>query len=538
VTGKTSEARERVEVRTAPDLINPFQLNAMEPADSAFIEDLGVGRLLDQMPFSAPASRTVALQMLVELQCDPATLEFRQQLLTDLLESQALRASLHQLLGSLLVINRQSNEFGWGSDLPTGLSLLRNYCQLLREPPDFSRAKSAGLQQLGEFLSTLERSPLYADIELFLEQMSNLGGLQLRVTVDDKGVPAEISTFKLLGGEEVKQPNFLHWGEDESPLHRRQALRDPGGLNHLGQQLQNFLSREFVAVIYRFNQAIADLAGLLDAVDVYWAMASCFENWRQRGIEICLPEILPMERREATIIAARNPLIESGGRGDQEAAEIVANDLTRSAEQNLLLITGANNGGKTTYIKTAGLIQLLGQKGLYVPARQASLSEVDGIFSHFVATDDIGRGEGRYRNELRRMRTILERATPYSLVILDEPCGGTDHREGQRQSLILLKGFHLLGAATFFTTHMHEMASAMSADQWPGVRQLQAVTAVDDDSGELHYLYQIAPGIAQRSYGEQIAATLGLGETEVLRVIREQAAERGYDQLLRGQSTR
>ncbi len=291
-------------------------------------------------------------------------------------------------------------------------------------------------------------------------------------------------------------------------------------------------------MIYRFNQAIADLAGLLDAVDVYWAMASCFENWRQRGIEICLPEILPMERREATIIAARNPLIESGGRGDQEAAEIVANDLTRSAEQNLLLITGANNGGKTTYIKTAGLIQLLGQKGLYVPARQASLSEVDGIFSHFVATDDIGRGEGRYRNELRRMRTILERATPYSLVILDEPCGGTDHREGQRQSLILLKGFHLLGAATFFTTHMHEMASAMSADQWPGVRQLQAVTAVDDDSGELHYLYQIAPGIAQRSYGEQIAATLGLGETEVLRVIREQAAERGYDQLLRGQSTR
>ena len=102
----------------------------------------------------------------------------------------------------------------------------------------------------------------------------------------------------------------------------------------------------------------------------------------------------------------------------------------------------------------------------------------------------------------------------------------------------MLKGFHLLGAATFFTTHMHEMASAMSADQWPGVRQLQAVTAVDDDSGELHYLYQIAPGIARRSYGEQIAATLGLGETEVLRVIREQAAERGYDQLLRGQSTR
>ena len=286
-----------------------------------------------------------------------------------------------------------------------------------------------------------------------------------------------------------------------------------------------------MAVIYRFNQSIGELAGLLTAVDVYWAMASCFDSWRQRGIDICLPEILPMEQRSAQVIAARNPLIESGN--GEAAAEIVANDLIRSGEQNLVLITGANNGGKTTYIKTAGLIQLLGQKGLYVPARQARLSEVDAIFSHFVAPDDIGRGEGRYRNELRRMRTILERATPYSLVILDEPCGGTDHHEGQRQSRILLQGFHLLGAATFFTTHMHEMASAMSVEQWPGVQHLQVLTEVDGDSGELKYLYQIAPGIAQRSYGEQIAALLGLGEQEVLQVVRDQAAERGYGELLR-----
>ncbi len=97
--------------RRAPDLINPFQLTATELTDTAFIDDLGVTRLLDQMPFSSPTSRTVALQMLVELSCDPATLEYRQQLLADLVESDSLRAALHQLLRGLLVINRQSNEF-------------------------------------------------------------------------------------------------------------------------------------------------------------------------------------------------------------------------------------------------------------------------------------------------------------------------------------------------------------------------------------------------------------------------------------------
>lgn len=526
MTGETTQAIEAANGQPAPDLINPFQLTATAPADLAFIEDLGVNRLLDQMPFSAPASRGVAMQMLVELQCDPATLGFRQQLLADLVESESLRQSMHQLLRGLLVINRQSNEFGWGSDLPTGLSLLRNYCQLLRNPPDFSSAQSEGLQQLSGFLSALVDAPLFAEIQTFLEQMANLGGLQLRVTVDDKGLPAEISTLKLITDNAAQAPGFLTWAEDESPLHRRQALRDQGGLNHLGQQLQNFLSREFVAVIYRFNQSIAELAGLLSCVDIYWALASGFAAWRQRGIEICLPELLPMDRRFAQVIGARNPLIDSGGEGT-----IVANDLQRSEQKNLTLITGANNGGKTTYIKTAGLIQLLGQKGLYVPARKASLSEVDAIFSHFVAPDDIGRGEGRYRNELRRMRTILERATPYSLVILDEPCGGTDHREGQRQSLILLRAFYMLGAATYFTTHMHEMAGTLSAEQWPGIQQFQVLTEIDGN--QLKYLYRIVPGIARGSHGEQIAALLGLGEREVLQLVRDRAAERGYRSLLR-----
>ncbi|MEL0082184.1 MAG: hypothetical protein VW985_03970, partial [Gammaproteobacteria bacterium] len=290
--------------RRIPDLINPFQLNASVPADTAFIDDLGISRLLDQMPFSSPGSRGVAMQMLIELQCDPPTLEFRQRLLADLVESESLRAAMHQLLRGVLVISRQSNEFGWGSDLPTGLSLLRNYRQLLLHRPDFSAAESVGLKQLATYLEQLAGAPLFAEIEDFLQQMSDLGGLQLRVTVDEKGVPAELSTLQLINKDAAEAPGFLTWDLGESPLHRRQALRDQGGLNHLGQQLQNFLSREFVAVIYRFNQTIAELAGLLETIDVYCSMASCFDHWRQRGIEICLPQLLPMEQRSAQITAA------------------------------------------------------------------------------------------------------------------------------------------------------------------------------------------------------------------------------------------
>ncbi|MBL4621219.1 MAG: hypothetical protein JKY89_02365 [Immundisolibacteraceae bacterium] len=510
----------------APDLINPYQLLARSPADSAFIEDLGLNRLLDQVPFNGPLSRTAALQMLVELECDQATLEYRQQLFADLVGNPDLHDQLELLMRRLLVIHRQSSEFGWASDLPTGLSLLRNYRDLLRNQPDFSSAKSAGLQALTEYLVTLAASTELEEIDQFLQQIEQLGGLELRVSVDSKGVPSELSTVRLVDQREADVPGFLTWDEAEAPLHRRQSLRDQGGLNNLGQLLQNFLSREYLAVIYRFNASIAELATLLVGVDLYWSLTSNFNSWQQRGMDICLPEILPAEQREASIVGGCNPLIES-----QPDTPLVANDIHRDSTQNLVLITGANNGGKTTYIKTAGLIQLLGQSGLYVPAKQARFSRVDGIFSHFVAADDIGRGEGRYRNELRRMRFILEQATPFSLVILDEPCGGTDYLEGQRQSKILLQGFHLLGAATYFTTHMHEMAASLTGPEWSALRHLRVMTELD--GAELKYLYQVTPGIAERSYGEQIAALLGLAEPEVLAVVRDQASSGGYTELLR-----
>lgn len=517
-----------------PDLINPYGLSLSEPADHAFIEDLGLQLLLDQAPFNAPASRSLALQALVELNCDQPTRRWRQELFADLVGSQFLLEQLDRLASVLLRLHRQSNEFGWGSDLPTGLTMVRDFVRLVRNPPEFSSARSAGLQALSTYLAALAESEALVEMEQFIQQMADLGGLQLRVTVDEQGVPNEISTVQLYDRDSAEPPGFLTWGEEQSPQHRRQALRERGGLNHLGQLLQNFLSREYVAIVYRFNQLIGDLVSLMPAVDLYCAFASCFNSWRSRGIEICLPQILPAEQRLAEIEAARNPLIEKSRVDDQRqgaAPAIVANAIDRRSDANLMVLTGANNGGKTTYVKTAGLIQLLGQKGWYVPARSARFSEVDVIFTHFVAADDIARGEGRYRNELRRMRTILERATPLSLVILDEPCGGTDYHEGQRQSRILLRAFHLLGAATYFTTHMHELTASLEGHEWSAVQRLQVATRLEN--GQLRYLYRVEPGIATHSYGEQIAQDLGLGEQEVLNVVRAQADQGGYLRLLR-----
>jgi DNA mismatch repair protein MutS len=106
-----------------------------------------------------------------------------------------------------------------------------------------------------------------------------------------------------------------------------------------------------------------------------------------------------------TVRNARNPLLVKDG---HDGHRVVPNDIGYLPNQNVFVITGPNNGGKTTYVTTVGLVQLMSQKGLFVPAESAEVSFVDRIYTHFVTPDDITKGEGRYRNELMRVKEIFE----------------------------------------------------------------------------------------------------------------------------------
>ena len=105
-----------------------------------------------------------------------------------------------------------------------------------------------------------------------------------------------------------------------------------------------------------------------------------------------------------------------------------------------------------------------------MPAESAEISLVDSIYTNFVAPDDLTKGD---RNELKRMKQILfEKATPYNLVILDEPCGGTSYEEGQKESLTLLDGFHKLGCLTYFTTYMHPLSKEVDNGKYSAAKNL------------------------------------------------------------------
>src|SRR5215468_2420628 len=216
---------------------------------------------------------------------------------------------------------------------------------------------------------------------------------------------------------------------------------------------------------------------------------------------------------ELLLVAARHPVIEELLR--QKGERFVPNDLCfEPHRQQLLLITGPNMGGKSTYLRQAALIILMAQMGCFVPARQAKLPVTDRIFTRIGASDNLARGRSTFLVEMSEVASILTHATRSSLVLLDEVGRGTATFDGLSIAWAVVE--HLqkhTRARTLFATHYHELTEL--ADLLPGVQNVHV--AVRETPNEIVFLRHVEPGSADKSYGIEVARLAGLPRTVIER---------------------
>ncbi len=186
----------------------------------------------------------------------------------------------------------------------------------------------------------------------------------------------------------------------------------------------------------------------------------------------------------------------------------VANDATASTEDGLiLLITGPNMAGKSTYIRQVALIQLMAQLGSFVPAREATLGVADRIFARVGASDELSRGQSTFMVEMTETARILNMATPRSLVILDEIGRGTSTYDGVSLAWAVVEYLHdHIGCRTLFATHYHELTDL--AKTLSSVRNLNV--AVREWEDQVVFLHKIVEGAADKSYGIHVARLAGV----------------------------
>jgi DNA mismatch repair protein MutS len=217
------------------------------------------------------------------------------------------------------------------------------------------------------------------------------------------------------------------------------------------------------------------------------------------------PEIVPHAVLET--VSARHPvvecLLETGGQ-----TKFVANDLyVETGGPSLLLITGPNMGGKSTYLRQAALLVIMAQMGCFVPATRMRLGIVDRVYTRIGASDNVARGRSTFMVEMTETATILNTATSQSLILLDEMGRGTATFDGLSLAWATLEHLHAkVGARTLFATHYHELT--LLAEQLPGLKNLRV--AVKETPKGIVFLHAIEPGAASKSYGIEVARLAGL----------------------------
>jgi len=243
-------------------------------------------------------------------------------------------------------------------------------------------------------------------------------------------------------------------------------------------------------------RASAHAIGMVDAL-LSLAVAAAEHGWRRPEVNAGL---------QLSIKGGRHPLVERG----LPAGVFVANDLELDPDAaQIVILTGPNMAGKSTYLRQAAMIVLLAQCGSFVPAERARIGLADRVFTRVGAHDDISAGMSTFMVEMTETAYILNHATRSSLVIFDEVGRGTSTYDGVSIAQAVVEHLHdapRLGCRTLFATHYHELTAL--AERLPRVRNQRVEVLEEGDS--VRFLHRVVPGGADRSYGIHVAAVAGL----------------------------
>ena len=305
----------------------------------------------------------------------------------------------------------------------------------------------------------------------------------------------------------------------ENPILMMTLAKVPDGdiskdvTRHMDRISDHMLSRtvkKLKEVLNRYvGLSIMDITSLIPEFLYYVRWAEFIKRQQERGFSFCKADVLPEDSGNGLRMRARGlwnlRLSEAG----LEGKDVVVNDLDFDNNQNLFILTGANRGGKTTITQAIGLMYVLAQGGIFVPASEFSFRPVDCIFTHFPADEDKTLDFGRLGEECNRFRELFRQCTKDSLLLLNETFSTTSFEEGFFIARDSVKAILDRGARCIYNTHMHKLAAEIDAlnAECRGMKAASLVAV--SDGGQRSFKIKVAPPEGL-SYARDIAQKYGV----------------------------
>lgn len=520
----------------------------------------------------SPYRETIAATM-YRLCLEPDTIRYRQQVLADLQQQPRLAATLRALLPVLdeltLFSYRKSAEDSALHEVVARAGELELLVRAINQLHQAFTAvstplQSSAIQALREHVAFLAADASFQQVvnqlPSLLARLRTSASITIGVNLDHFLHPQEavllaVNNFRFSDSTLLDQllGKGVGQGKGVAPLHRPTLVSKSSGMIMGGLPADGPLRRvdpmleplikDLFEVLEKVTKPIAQelkkyaqlngrfLINLRPEIIFYVYALDLINQLKMAGMPWCQPEIVAAEARVCEVEDAYNLLLAIQAHLDQDERplpqRVVANDIVLGEDGRIAILTGPNQGGKTTFMQSLGLIQVLAQLGLPIPGKAGRISPVDAIYTHYPVEERLDLGTGRLGDEAQRIRTIFEQITQHSLVLFNESLASTNMAESFYLARDVIRALRQIGLRAIFTTHLHDLALAVPEinAETPGDSQVISLVAsslTDEPTADQRYSYRVqaSPPLG-RSYAAHIASRYGISY-EQLRLLAEQ----------------
>jgi len=533
--------------------------------------DLGLQKLVEFMAFD-DKHRDALGTILRSLCLDPDTIDYR----LDIIDELARFPELTRCIESLLPVLRDLKYYetflalDWKTSLQEAIWRLReleHYVDCVQKLAAAFRGireefRSAALQNLSALVLKVQEDPVFQKLVVslpdLLSRIRSLKSITIGVNLDAGMMPCEATLVSINSDKYRESPFFKTlFGDDQwqgvGPLHRAPAgseyatplmiplFQDVSRIMEKTTQPLARALKEFVSINSRvLTHLHGDFLFYLGALKLIDTLKRC-------GLPVARPKVLEKEKRRFqagdiyNVDLALHLLKQCGGKPENLAAKIVANDFLQDQTGRIIIITGPNRGGKTTLLQAVGLAQIMMQVGLYVPAREASISICDSILTHYPALETMEKGTGRFGEEAQRIDSVFQSATRHSLVLLNESLSSTSGGESLYLAQDIVRVLRTLGVRAVYATHLHGLAASaiqLNRDTPGDSTVLSMVALIEEDSeggerdagdagksGKIKPTFKIVPGPPEgHSYAIDLARRYGISRDQLIATLEKRGA--------------
>ena len=497
-----------------------------------------------------PENSLNALRILTQLSTDEEVLNYRLDILEDFLNVPQLEAVLYENVHKLYV-NEHVNiqKLGLADSfyaLNTRLNSLKTFIECITKCHEFcqkfqDKFRSEALKGLVEYFASVYNSEYFDEVKRETDEClrilaKGVKSVTVGINFDDMMRPVEAMLLSV-STDSIKKKGRFDWifkhldgGADRAIGRTHSLYNENGGTNDLEAPLFRELKEinsEYISHLDRairayFKKSTEDILTFESQMSFYIGAKRIIDAVRARGLDMCRPKYLKMEERRLNAkgvfdLSFYTQMVSSDPMGSLKD-KIITNDCTMDDNGRFFVLTGANNGGKTTYTRAIGIIQVMAQAGIYVPCSSCEISPVDFIYTHFPKEEEVGLNTSRFTQECKQFKVTVDNATRYSMLLLNESIQSTTPTECVFIATELTKIFRCIGVRGVYATHLLELSKNLDKlnAEVEGDTKLVSIVTTVDTTADNKRLYRIVKSAPQEfGYAQTIYKKFGVSFEEV-----------------------